>query len=177
MITLEIHKNSITALHTDAVVNAANKELHSGSGVCGAIFACAGSEALAAECAKFGGCSTGSAVITSACGMPNAKYIIHAVGPRYYGGLHGEQFLLGSCYKKALELARDSGCRSVAFPLISAGIFGYPEREAWIVALHTCLDFIDANPDTDMAIVFVRQHRDQVDLGKQILSEVLAARS
>ena len=135
--SFSIHKNSITNLSTDAIVNAANSDLVQGGGVCGVIFKAAGSAKLAKECAKIGHCDTGDAVITSACDMPNNKFIIHAVGPRYIDGKHGEEALLSGAYKKALELARDNDCKSVGFPLISAGIFGYPLDDAWRVAIKT----------------------------------------
>lgn len=173
MSKIEIHKNSITTLHTDAVVNAANSSLAEGSGVCGAIFKAAGSKALAAECAKYGHCPTGSAVITDACGMkPDNKYIIHAVGPKYRDGKHGEPEQLYGCYKASLDLARDNNCHSIGFPLISSGIFGYPVDDAWKVALTACKDWVEANPDYDMTIVFVRQHRTEVDEGKAILAKI-----
>lgn len=177
MSTIEIHKNDITNLHTDAVVNAANSSLIEGGGVCGAIFKAAGSQALAAECAIYGHCDTGDAVITSSCGLTNNKYIIHAVGPRYSDGKHGEPEFLASSYKKSLDLARDNKCRSVGFPLISAGIFGYPEEDAWNVALNACMEWNAENSDYDMDIVFVRRHRSEVDLGKKILAESEQSRS
>lgn len=170
--TIEIHKNSITNLHTDAVVNAANNWLAEGGGVCGAIFKAAGTRLLAAECAKIGRCETGGAVITSACGMTNNKYIIHAVGPVYRGGKNGEPEQLYSCYRAALDRARENGCRSVGFPLISSGIFGYPVDEAWRVALTACKDWINDNPEYALRIVFVRQYRSEVDEGKAILAEL-----
>lgn len=176
MSTIEIHKNSITNLHTDVVVNAANSSLAEGGGVCGVIFAAAGSAKLTAACRAIGGCPTGSAVITPAFDMTNQKYIIHAVGPRYRDGKHGEPEDLYSCYKKALELARDNQCASVGFPLISAGIFGYPEKDAWERALAACLDFIGENPDYDIDIVFVRMKRTEADTGKAILEKIKTAR-
>lgn len=172
MSTFEIHKNSITNLDTDAIVNAANSGLIEGGGVCGAIFKAAGSAKLAKECAKIGHCNTGDAVITSACDMPNNKFIIHAVGPRYFDGKRGEEALLSGAYKKALELARDNDCKSVGFPLISAGIFGYPLDDAWRVAIKTCKDFIKENPDCDMSIVIVGTNQDIINRGKEILAEM-----
>ena len=135
MSSIEIHKNSITHISTDIIVNAANSSLAEGGGVCGAIFSAAGSSKLARECAKYGHCKTGGAVITSACDMKNAKYIVHAVGPIYSGGTNGEPEQLYSCYKESLKLAMDNHCRSIGFPLISSGIFGYPHAEAWKIAL------------------------------------------
>ena len=171
---LEIHKNSITHLSTDAVVNAANSSLVFGGGVCGVIFKAAGVGALTVECRKFGHCPAGSAVITSALGMRNNRYIIHAVGPVYQDGSHGEPQLLASCYTKALNLARDSGCHSIGFPLISAGSFGYPEAGAWTVALSACMQWLRANPAADMDVVFVHPERDAVNFGKGILALLLA---
>lgn len=172
MSTIEIHKNSITHLKTDAIVNAANSSLAEGSGVCGAIFRAAGSSKLTRECAKYGHCDTGDAVITSACDMPYNKFIIHAVGPVYYGGKRGEPEQLYSCYRKSLELARDNGSRSIGFPLISAGIFGYPHEEAWRIALTACKDFISANLDYNISITFVSTDRDMVEQGKAILKAI-----
>lgn len=176
MSKIEIHKNSITRLSTDAIVNAANSSLAEGGGVCGAIFSAAGSSKLARACAKYGHCKTGGAVITSACDMKNAKYIIHAVGPIYSGGKNGEPDQLYSCYKESLKLAMDNYCQSIGFPLISSGIFGYPHEEAWRIAISACKDFINENPDYDINIVFVSTNREMVEQGKQILSEMNAIR-
>ena len=129
--------------------------------MCGAIFSAAGSSKLARECAKYGHCKTGGAVITSACDMKNAKYIVHAVGPIYSGGMNGEPEQLYSCYKESLKLAMDNHCRSIGFPLISSGIFGYPHDEAWKIALSACKDFINENPGYDISIVFVSTNRDR----------------
>ena len=172
MSSIEIHKNSITHISTDIIVNAANSSLAEGGGVCGAIFSAAGSSKLARECAKYGHCKTGGAVITSACDMKNAKYIVHAVGPIYSGGTNGEPEQLYSCYKESLILARDNHCRSIGFPLISSGIFGYPHDEAWKIALSACKDFINENPEYDISIVFVSTNRDMVEQGKQILAKL-----
>ena len=133
--TIEIHKNDITKLNTDAVVNAANSGLQAGGGVCGAIFRAAGYEQLQDACDKIGHCRTGSAVITPAFNMKNNKYIIHAVGPCYFDGHSNEPEQLYSCYQASLELAKEKRCRSIGFPLISSGIFGYPMEEAWRIAL------------------------------------------
>jgi O-acetyl-ADP-ribose deacetylase (regulator of RNase III) len=124
MSSISIKKISITALKTDAVVNAANDGLWAGDGVCGAIFAAAGREKLEQACSKIGHCSTGSAVITPAFDL-KASYIIHAVGPVWKGGSHNEPKLLYGAYYRSLELAAENNCRSIGFPLISAGIFGY----------------------------------------------------
>lgn len=169
MSNIEIHKNNIVNLKTDAIVNAANTHLIPGSGVCGAIFAAAGTEKLEKECAKHGHCDVGDAVITSACDMAN-RFIIHAVGPKYTNGKHGELEQLYSCYQKSLELAKTNECHSIGFPLISAGVYGFPPAEAWEIAIESCRDFINSNKDYDINIVFVAKDREQVDLGKNVLA-------
>jgi len=151
--TISIQKIGITNLTTDAIVNAANDGLWEGGGVCGAIFRAAGSAPLTKACKAIGGCKTGNAVITPGFNLP-AKYIIHAVGPIWHGGTHNEAKLLYSAYKQSLLLAKDNNLHSIGFPLISAGIFGYPLEEAWRKALQACNDFIQNNPDYPMEIVF-----------------------
>ncbi len=153
MSSIEIKKISITKLDTDAIVNAANEGLWEGGGVCGAIFREAGSAELTKACNAIGGCKTGNAVITPGFKLP-AKYVIHAVGPRWSGGDHNEPELLYSAYKQSLILAKENGLKSIAFPLISAGIFGYPLEGAWKKAIQACSDFITTNPDYDIRIIF-----------------------
>lgn len=131
---LHIIQGDISFMNTDAVVNAANSRLQRGGGVCGAIFARADGMRLQAACNAIGFCETGGAVITDSFGL-KAKYIIHAVGPLFRDGRCGEEALLRSAYIRSLELVRLHGLRSVAFPLISAGIYGYPRAEALRVAL------------------------------------------
>ena len=172
MSRIEIHKNDITRLSTDAIVNAANERLAEGGGVCGAVFRAAGSSELAKECARYGHCNTGDAVITSACNLKSVKYIVHAVGPIYRDGKHGEPEQLYNCYKRSLSLAKENRCRSIAFPLISSGIFGYPNDEAWRIALKACTDFIAENPDCDISIVFVATSREKVEEGKRIYTSL-----
>ena len=137
-----IVRDDITHVHADALVNAANEQLRRGGGVCGAIFAAAGERKLQRACDKIGHCDTGSAVATKAFALP-ARYVIHAVGPIWHGGTHGERDLLSSCYRKSLELALELRCRSIAFPLISAGIYGYPTREALEVAQQEIRAFLE----------------------------------
>ena len=146
---IEIRKISITELETDAVVNAANEGLWAGSGVCGAIFDAAGYEELEAACNKIGHCDTGSAVITPGFHL-KAKYIIHAVGPIWAGGDHDEPKQLYGAYCHALKLAKEYGCASIGFPLISTGVFGYPIDQAWRVAIRACSDFIGAGNHMDV---------------------------
>jgi O-acetyl-ADP-ribose deacetylase (regulator of RNase III) len=133
---VEAAKGDITKEQVDAVVNAANQGLAGGGGVDGAIHRAAGAADLQAACAELGGCPTGDAKATPAFNLP-AQWIIHAVGPRYRDGNHGEPELLASCYRRSLEVADELGARSVAFPAISTGIYGYPREEAARIAVDT----------------------------------------
>jgi len=123
----------LTEQRVDAVVNAANEGLVAAAGVCGAIRR-AGGEEIFEECARLGGCATGEAKATGAGRLP-ARYVVHAVGPIWRGGGHGEAELLASAYRRALEVAESLGCRTVAFPALSTGIYGYPVDLAAPVAL------------------------------------------
>jgi O-acetyl-ADP-ribose deacetylase len=130
---VETVQGDITAESVDAIVNAANEQLAPGGGVCGAIHR-AGGPAIAAECRRIGRCPTGGAVVTTAGELP-ARFVIHAVGPVWQDGLHGERDLLASAYTSALDEAARVGARSVAFPAISTGIYGYPLEAATAVAV------------------------------------------
>ena len=132
-------ESDITRLEVDAIVNAANDALIPGGGVDGAINGAAGPE-LGKAMRALGGCPTGEARITPAFHLP-AKYVIHAVGPVWRGGSYGEPELLAAAYRSALRLARDNSCRSIAFPAISTGVYGYPAAEATDVAVTTCRNF------------------------------------
>lgn len=153
MKSLEIRKIGITDLETDAIVNAANEGLREGSGVCGAIFHAAGAADMTKACKAIGHCPTGGAVITPGFRLP-AKYVIHTVGPIYRDGISGEPEQLYSAYHSSLNLAMENGLHSIAFPLISAGIFGYPKEQAWKVAIQSCLDWQSQHNDYEMHIVF-----------------------
>lgn len=169
MSKITIQKISITDLETDAIVNAANDGLWAGGGVCGAIFAAAGHGQLQAACNAIGHCDTGSAVITPGFQL-KAKFIIHAVGPRWSGGSHHEPQLLYSAYRSALELAVKNGCRSIGFPLLSTGIFGYPIAQAWRKAIQACRDFLDKGDRID--IVFAVLDERVLQAGRTTLDEI-----
>lgn len=154
---LTITSADITRLTVDAIVNAANRELRNyatrrGGGVCGAIFRAAGHDAMQAACDRIGGCDTGKAVITEGFALP-ARYVVHAVGPVYRPGDPDQAALLRSCYRSALELAIGHGLRTIAFPLISSGIYGYPGEEAVRIALDAILSFLrEADADLDVTL-------------------------
>jgi O-acetyl-ADP-ribose deacetylase len=136
---VDVLEGDITKVACDAIVNAANTELRAGGGVCGAIFRAAGPEKLAAACRAIGGCPTGNAVITPAFGIKTAKYIIHAVGPVYARYAPEEaRRLLRAAYTSAIRLGRQHDCKSIAFPAISTGIYGYPLQEACREAVDVC---------------------------------------
>jgi O-acetyl-ADP-ribose deacetylase (regulator of RNase III) len=148
-----IIRADITKIKADAIVNAANTELQMGGGVCGAIFAAAGAGKLQAACDKLAPIKTGEAVITPGFALP-AKYVIHAAGPVYRDGKHGEEALLRAAYTNSLKRAVENKCASVAFPLISSGIYGYPKDEALQVATSAIQGFLlDSDSDIDVSLV------------------------
>lgn len=164
---LQIVRNDITKIECDAIVNAANSTLLGGGGVDGAIHKAAG-KGLLLECMKLGGCKVGEAKITKGYNLPS-KYVIHTVGPKWHGGSYGEKELLVSCYKNSLLLAKENDCESVAFPLISSGVYGYPMDEAFKVAVDTIADFIMQN---DMLVYIVVFNKTALATGSKLFSDI-----
>ncbi len=165
---LTIIRHDITKLSVDAIVNAANTLLERGGGVCGAIFEAAGIEAMTQACQSLAPISTGQAVLTPGFDLP-AKVVIHAVGPIYTDGKHGEAELLRQTYLNSLELAVREGCESIAFPLISSGIYGYPSAEALAIAMSTFRAFLK---DHELDITLVVFNRRAFELSEALLGDI-----
>jgi O-acetyl-ADP-ribose deacetylase (regulator of RNase III) len=169
--TVELVQGDITRQDTDAVVNAANSGLRGGGGVDGAIHR-AGGPAIMAECRRIGGCPTGEAVITTGGELP-AGHVIHAVGPIWRGGESGEADLLAGAYRSSLRVAVENGLRSVAFPSISTGAYGYPVEQAARVALQTVAGFLRERPGVLELVRFVLFTGDDLRVYGEALEEVL----
>ncbi len=163
-----IVRNDITKMKVDAIVNAANESLLGGGGVDGCIHRAAGPDLLA-ECRTLGGCRTGCAKITKGYRLPS-RYVIHAVGPIWRGGSRGEKDLLESCYRTSLALAWEHDCRTVAFPLISAGVYGYPKEAAMQVAVDTVREFLKEH---DMTVYIVAYDAGMLEIGRKLFPEIL----
>lgn len=162
---IRVCQGDITKLNVDAVVNAANCTLLGGGGVDGAIHRAAGPELLAA-CRKFNGCPTGEARITPGFHLP-ARFVIHTPGPVWHGGAHREAELLRNCYENSLKLAMENGCRSIAFPCISTGIYRFPMRNAAQIALDAVINWKDERPGE---VIFCCFSAEQTELYRELLS-------
>lgn len=165
---LQIVRNDITKMEVDAVVNAANSRLKMGGGVCGAIFNAAGAQELQAECDLMGGCNTGDAVMTKGYNLP-AKYIIHAVGPVWNGGNSNEEKLLAACYINSLNIAKENNLNSIAFPLISSGIYGYPKDKAFRVAVYAIQEFL---LESDMLVYLIVFDKKAVEISEKLFKSI-----
>jgi len=163
---IDIARGDITELEVDAIVNAANTTLLGGGGVDGAIHRAAGPE-LVAECRTLGGCEPGRAKITRGYRLP-ARFVIHTVGPIWKGGKHGEPETLANCYRNSLELAAENGIKTVAFPAISCGAYGYPIQAAAQIALKTTREFL-ASTDQIEKVIFVLWDEDICEVYRQLL--------
>jgi len=150
---IDIARGDITKLEVDAIVNAANTTLLGGGGVDGAIHRAAGPELLA-ECRTLGGCEAGEAKITRGYRLP-ARFVIHTVGPIWHGGTHGEPETLANCYRNSLQVAVENGIKTIAFPAISCGAYGYPIEDAAQIAFKTTCDFLAANDEIQRVIFAV----------------------
>ena len=166
---IELVQGDITKLAVDVIVNAANETLLGGGGVDGAIHAAAGPE-LRWECAKLNGCETGEAKVTKAYRLP-ARYIVHTVGPIWYGGTQNEPALLARCYRRSLWLATQLGARSIAFPAISTGVYGYPLDEAAEISIKEILAFTNAQPERVVLCTF---DDETTEATREMLSALLA---
>ena len=165
---IELYQENITEMHVDAIVNAANKSLLGGGGVDGAIHRVAGSKLLE-ECKKLNGCNTGEAKITQAHRLP-CQYIIHTVGPIWYGGEIGEEEHLTNAYKNSLLLAKEYGLKTIAFPNISTGVYNFPKELAAQIAIRTVTDFLMTD-NTVETIIFCVFDEENFEIYQNLLNQ------
>ncbi len=165
---IELVKADITKLDVDCIVNAANRTLLGGGGVDGAIHRAAG-PALLEECKTLGGCETGHAKITRGYNLP-AKYVIHAVGPVWHGGNYNEDKLLRNCYSESLQIAKKHGCKTIAFPNISTGVYRFPKERAAEIAINAVMEFLSKN-DIPEKVFFVCFDEENYRIYKRILEQ------
>ena len=166
----QIISGNIVDMKADAIVNAANSQLQMGGGVCGAIFTAAGAEKMQAACDAIGGCQSGNAVMTPGFKLP-ASYVIHTVGPVWHGGSHGEEAILHSCYMNSMCLAVSHQLESIAFPLISSGIYGYPKDQALKVAVGAISEFLQEH---DLTVILVIRDKPSLMIDRELFAEVSA---
>jgi len=163
---IRLLKGDITKLEIDAIVNAANQSLLGGGGVDGAIHKAAGPNLLE-ECKTLYGCGTGNAKITNGYNLP-AKYVIHAVGPVWHGGISDESEKLASCYRRSIEVADENNVKTIAFPNISTGVYGYPKEEAAEIAIKTVMDSLNEHPGIE-TVIFCAFDDDNYKIYKNLL--------
>ena len=163
---ISVHRGDITKLAVDAIVNAAYETLLGGGGVDGAIHRAAGKELLE-ECRTLNGCKTGQAKMTRGYRLP-AKYVIHTVGPVWRGGNNGEPELLADCYRNSLKLAADNGLKTIAFPAISTGVYGYPKEQAAEIAVRTIREFLK---EKDMEVILVAFSESDAQIYERLLEQ------
>ena len=164
--SIKVYQGDITSLNVDAIVNAANRTLLGGGGVDGAIHRAAGRELLA-ECRTLGGCETGEAKITKGYKLP-AKYVIHTVGPVWHGGNNNEEKLLADAYRNSLIVGAQNGVKSIAFPAISTGVYGFPKERAAEIAISVIKEFLEGN---DMEVILCAFSKSDAERYERLLSE------